>query len=674
MMSMKSKKNPETERDDVLTQVRSHYDKWSDDVEKRLTRTNGWNDITDAYYGKLPSDWPFVTRIVDPRIKTALLEKNARLTNSKLKGRFIPREGGDVLGAKLNSAVIDFQWDMACGGGSMQSKISVADMDTRLYGIKFGLAKWRCVYGEDGKIEYEGNDYENLDIRDCGMDWSTHHVKDAKWFQHRTWEKLEDLDSQVGPDGKPVYKNLDKIKGDIYAKGVQLNSEKRSIDYTRRVLEIRGLEDRASQDLAYPIVEIVTEYRKDRWITFAPSHGVVLRDIPNPYEHGKLPIVQLRYYDIQDDPYGESEVEPVLPLWWGIQATVCSYMDEVMLKMRPPLKIVENLARIETIVYGPEAQWMVSDINAIQEMQSNGDSLRYFQTTYSALVSAFNNAMGGLSQGTSVSSPFESDKTATEIKASVRQQNVRDQKNQSSLVEFIKDIIELWQANNRQFLFSDEKKQQYVLKIVGRDMFEEFKRMGLADMELTPQASQMIADIVAQQPEITDDQLRQLVESGSTPKYPVYENPNEKDPTKIKYGPKMVISDQGSIADIYITPEDLEGKYDYVPDVQAMSSSASDDLKNARQQAFQIMTSPVVLQLLEKDGFAPDVKEILTGTLEDLNLKDAEKYFKQIGTNATNTGPVPGTPEVMPNAGIPGVPQADIAGGLSEQMAGPVTV
>jgi len=638
-------------KENLILELTSHYEKWTDDVQQRLTRVNGWNQITDAYYGKLPDDWAFITRITDPRIKTTLLEKNARLTSGKLKGKFSPREGGDVLGAKINSALVDFQWDMADEGGSMSSKISMADMDTRLYQSKFGLTKWKCVYGADGELKYEGNDFELLDIRDCGMDFSAKFIKGAKWFQHRSWQFIEDLEAQVDVNGNPAFKNLGKIKGDLMHPDSKMsaNSEKRNTEYTRRVLELRGLTDHAGEDIAFPIVEIVTEYREDRWITFAPNHNVILRDIPNPYEHGKLPIVQLRYYPIQDDNLGESEVEPVLPLWKAIQATICAYLDEVMLKMRPPLKIVENMARIETIVYGPEAQWMMNDINAVQEMQSNGDSLRYFQTTYSSLVSAFNNAMGGLSQGTSNADPMSGDKTATEIKAVVKQQNARDQKNQTDLAAFITDIVDLWRQNNKQFLFSDPKKSDYVLKIVGREAFEDFKAMGLAEMDLKPEVATMIGDILQQRPETTDAEINQLIEAGQTPRFPVFKNKDEENPEKIEYKAKMIISDQGSVADLYITQEDLEGQYDYIPVVSSLSSNATEEMVQARTQAFNMSINPVVTSQLQLQGKMIDMEEILTDIYEDSGLKGAGKYFIEI----PQAPQMPGIPGAMPGQPMP---------------------
>ena len=120
-------------------QINQHYRMWTEDNEKRWTRRFGFNAVTDAYLGKLPSDWPYSSKVVDPRIRTSLTEKNARLLNGKLRGRLVPREGGDVLKARINNALLDFQWDNANYGGSMLSKWATMDMDARLYASKFAL-------------------------------------------------------------------------------------------------------------------------------------------------------------------------------------------------------------------------------------------------------------------------------------------------------------------------------------------------------------------------------------------------------------------------------------------------------------------------------------------------------------------------------------------------------
>lgn len=666
--------------DKELIEVMDHYQAWTADMDQRRTRKNGWDQITDAYYGKLPSDWPFASKTVDPRIRTSLLEKNARLLNSKLRGRLTPRKGGTVLGANLNNALIDFQWDTANDGGSMQTKLSIADMDTRLYGSKFGLVTWRYVEDEDGNVLFDGNEFKPLDIRDCGIDFAATHIRDAKWFQHRQWVFIEDLEKESDISGVPAFKNIGKIKAmmlENQKKGVKTpKSSKRENKYISRIKQLKGLEDRLGKDMAFPVLEIVTEYREDKWITFAPEYNEKLRVIDNPYDHHKIPVAQLRYYPLQDDPFGESEVEAVIPLWKAIQATVCGYLDEVMLKQRPPLKILEGEARMETIVYAPEAQWLMNRADAVTEMQSNGEAIRYFQTTYSALVSAFTTAMGDLSQGTSGVDPFTPDKTATEVRATMSQQNARDQKNQSDLAEFIKDIVSMWQANNKQFLFSREDKQQYLLRIVGEDQFAYFKKAGLDGMEITDEGMKVIRDIVEQRGgEVSDTEMQALIDAAKQPKYPVALNPEEKDPEKLKIVPKMEMSKTGDRADIRLVPEDLEGSYDYIADVKSMAVGASEELSRARSIAMTRFLDPNVVNMLQLEGFKPKLKELLSTDLEMTGLKDADRFFEKIdnGQNPNNQiNQTPGGTE--PNlqvGGLSAIPQANTGGGSPQQVARP---
>jgi hypothetical protein len=659
--------------EELLKEVTSHYTAWTDDRDIRLTRKYGWDDITDAYYGQLPEDWPFTSRTTDPRIRTSLTEKNARLVNGKLKGRLVPREGGDVISARINNAVLDFDWDNANDGGSMLVKLSICDMDTRLYQSKFALADWKCVYDDEGKIKWEGNEMTPLDIRNCGMDFSASHVKSAKWFQYETWDFLDDMESQKDSEGNKLFKNLGRLRSKIEARKTDngLSSSLRSEAFQSRLKGLQGLEDRVGTDIAFPVIHVVHERRDDRWIDFCPDDGEIIREIDNPYADGKKHVAQLRYYAIQDDPLGESEVESVIPLWRAIQATLCSYMDEVILKMRPPLKIIEGAVRLETVVYNPEAQWLMNRPDAITEMQSNGEAVRYFQTTYSALISAFNTAMGMMSQGTSSVDPNNPQKTATEVNEVVKQQNARDEKNQTDLAEFIKDIMLFWLSNNKQFLFTDPKKKEHIIRVIGQDNFAYFKQAGMDEMQLLPAAVETIADIITQNPNTSPDEVQQMIDAGSVPKYPVITNPEEKDPTKYALKPKMKINDTGDVAEIYAIQDDFNGSYDYIADVKSMAMGASEEMIRGRQNAITALTSnPLVLQLLAGEGFRPKIKEMLENSFEDFGLKDASRFFEKLPPpqpmmNGQAPNQAPGSPQagtqqmggVQPPQQQPGLPQ-----------------
>lgn len=611
----------------LLGEVMEHYQTWTEDNDTRRTRKNGWDDVTDAYWGKLPKDWPYNSQIVDPRIRTSLLEKNARLINNKLRGRLVPRESGDVIKARLNNAILDFQWDNATEGGSMLQKVAMCDIDARLYASKFGLVKWKyeCVKGKDKKekVVFNGNEFYLLDIRDCGMDPSADNIKNAKWFQHREWKHVDDIELA---NDTSADKGVDKVSiAKLKAMTLDTRQSRRDNAYVNRVLSNKGLTDRVGTDSAFPVVELVTEYRKDKWITFSPEHNLIIREIENPYAHGKIPVVQLCYYPINGDPLGESEIEPVLPLWKGIQAVMCGFLDNYATHVQPPLKIRESATKIETIIFGPAAQWLMNDPNSdVMEFTGSQQPLNYFQTTYLSLVSAFNTAMGDASAGVSNIDPTSNKRTATEIRNSTQQQNHRDQRNQTILSEFLSDIMMMWLSNNRQFLLLDNKQEPYLLKIVGSDNFNYFKRAGLDEMTASTEAVDFISQIIEEQGgNVGDADINEMLQAGQMPRYPVVSKGKE-------ILPKMELNDMNDEAVVRVTPDDMDGDYDYIADVKSMASGALQEQMDGRGKIMEVIQNPQILQMLQAEGIKINTKEILTSVFEDFGLKDAERYFTKM--------------------------------------------
>ena len=660
------KKTDFSKKEKQINILMSHFRMWDEDNEIRRTRKGGWDDITRAYWGQLPTQWPYISRITDPRIRTSVLEKDSRLLNKKPKGKVLPRSGGaNVIKSAVQNAVLSLQWDNATYGGTMQEKLIISSQDTRLYSSKFAFVYWREAINEKGEKTFSGNEMKPLDIRDCGMDPKATHIRDAKWFQHRDWMFVEDMEEENKIAGKTVWKNLRKIKTSMNADAAK-TSDRRDNTRDSQVKSIQGLTDRVGEDKAYQVVEVITEYTNGKWESFSPKYKEMLRDDKNPFKHGMIPISQLRYYPIQDDPLGESEVEPLLPLWRAIQATICGYLDEMILKMRPPLKIVENSVRIETIERGPDAQWLMDDPDAVTEMRGNGEAQRWFETTYAALVSAFNTAMGDLSQNVSNVAQFSSEKTATEIKATTKQQNARDQRNQNELNDFIRDIVLMWIANNRQFYFSDKKKKHDIIKLVGVDQYEEFMKMGLADEELPEESMQMIKGILDNSDnEIGESELANMTQAAMIPTHPFVENPNETDVSKLKVHSKLDVNDKTGEADLYVEPMDFDGDYDFIVDVKSMEMGAEQEFIESRQQALAMIKDPAILQLLQMEGYKPKVRDLLVSVLNEGGLNDSQKYFERAEVNPVEgqAGQAGGVQPPQQVGGLPGTPPAGPQGG-----------
>lgn len=640
--------------DEKLELLQKRYNRGVQDSDTRRTRRNGWNDVIDAYMSKLPANWPHLARVTDPRVRNIILEKNSRLTNSKLQGRLIPREGGDVIKARIQNAVLDFQWDYANEGGSMSEKVALSDQIARIYGAAFVLVYWNAAKNT--------NEIKLINPNDIFFDGSATHIKNAKYAQVRewtTWEKLEERGYNVAR----------------FRRGVQNGSitpNRKDTAYVDEVKANRALENRIGEqdDPKNPVVEVVTQWKNEECTLWLPKYDIIVKDEANPYAHKQIPIAQLRYYPLGDDIMGESEVESVLPLQRAINFFLSGTVDALGMAIRPPLKLVAGQYRKESIEYGPGANMIVSNPNAVTEMQLGDSTIKSFNTIYPALVAAFNTAMGDQSLGMSTYTQKFGDKTATEVEDLAQQQNTRDQSNQFYLGQFLKDIILMWNSNNKQYLFDDPTKDKFVLKIIGKDNIQYFQQMKLADSDVPDYAMAEIAQTIEQNPEAVDDgQLTQLMSELSVPTHPIINNPNEKNPTKYDFTHKFSVSENGDEGDLIVTPDDYIGEYDYIPDVKSMSAGAGVELQEARKQALETIMNPAIQGMLQTQGENIKIKELLVNVLEDAGYKDAEALFENVNQQALQGGgidPTTGAPLAgnVPNAGVQGgVPPIPNAGG-----------
>lgn len=659
-------KKKQEERSDLLGELLEHYSKGTTDNEQRQYRENGWDDVLKAYHNKLPEDWPFLSEVSDPLIRTTIEEKNARLFNGRLRGRLTPRKNTSVVKAKINNAILETQWDAANFGGTMLEKWALMDKQTRLFGASFALVYWRMdLKGEE--VVFDGNEMKVLDNRDVIVDYTAKHTRDANWVQVREWKTLADLEEANRLANEPVYdlkalkEAMDTDKGD-----------RRDSKYTSVTKELKGLEDRIGTDPAFPTFEIVTEYRCDRFVTFVPRLNVIIRDIPNPYEHGKIPVVQLRYYDTGDDIYGDSEVEPVMPLWRATNAFLCATLDEALLRQRPPIKKTNDPGiRGDTLVYGPNAIWEVGQSpNNVSEMQFSGDMIQNFQVIFSALKQAYNNAMGELSQGVGAADPFNPDKTATEVRASERQKLSRDQQNQMYLEIALKEMMMLWLSNNQQFLFDDPSRAHKVIKIVGREIIKDLQQYGLDSMEDSGEGIKMIAEIVRDfDGDISDAELSMMFNDVSVPRFPVIKNP-DADPNDYQIASKMEVDEDGSSADIYLLREDLDGYYDYIPNVQSLAAASDEKKRDGRMQSLNLVLQPQIQQQLQLEGEKLQIKDLLVGVLEDNGITDAERFFEKLDAGGNSEAiPSPKGAGVDPAGGMAGV-DAGLATGGQQAIPG----
>jgi hypothetical protein len=642
----------------LFTEVHSHYLMAREDLEQRIYRKNGFDDADKMFASFIDeANWPYRSLMFDPRPYTVILEKSARLIGSKPKGRLVPREGGDSLGAYINNELLDYQWeDNSRLGQSMIAKWILMDQNVRKYGSSFALVDWHyerfTVKDDKGKYKkevfYDGPNFKVLNARDVLANPSYDYIN--KWFQYQEWLTIKDMEN-VNIAGRidPVYKNLDLLR-DAVRDDSKANGDTR--DVTIKNKSMKGLTDYLGHDEYNKPLLIVTERRNDRWISFAPKHGVIVRDIPNPYKDRSMHVVHLKYYSLPDDLYGVNELEPVAKQVRAINAHLSAYSDSIALALRPPVHVNPLNVRMHTLSWDPEAKWLMNTPNVdVQLMKIDTSITSNFQSIYQVLVGSLMNAWGEQSQQMSATNPTQDagNVTATEIRDTAFTRNARDNMNKIFLAEALKQQIMLWHTMNQQLMFKAKSDQMRIIRIVGRDAVEYFERQGLSDIRPTQEDAMQVATGQLQQDSIVPG-----------PRYAVPIGEDESGmPVEV---PKYMPDESGQGGNLIIEPNDLMGNYDYIPDIESMSAPNPQDIEQKLTSLLTMITNPAILQGLASEGKKPKYEEIITRAIEATSVvKDAEALFEELPQQQPMMGGVNDPSQI--NAGGSSTPAGGAAPG-----------
>lgn len=620
--------------------VKSHYDMAREDLD---TRIPDWDRKVELFYSYIDeTGWPYSSEIFVPQTFTALFEKMARLNGSRPKGRLVPREGGDVIKAKINNAVLDFQWEDSTRADNepMIAKWAKMDLNARIYGASFALVKWKYEEDADGNVVFDGPTLKVLTNKDCLPNPSYSTIKN--WFQYRDYLTISELERVNDISGeKPKYENINLLRKSILERSDK-GGDRRDVNYTVKGKSLLGLSDYlgTDEDPDFKVIEIVTEYRDDKKIVFAPRYGVVLQEMDNPYAHRQIPVVCLKYIPVDDDLYGLSEIEPIEKIQKALNALTSQFIDAINMDLYRIVQVNPVEVQMHTLVWEPGKKWLMNNPGkSVVPLEHSMTSTNQFVNVYSVLTSMLKEAMGETSGAFSTLQPFSSEKTATEIQSTETTKTIRDNFNQVFLTEAIKKQYMLWFLMNKQFLFSDPAKDTYILRIVGKSQMEEFKRIGLDQMLPDTSEPELMGaeEVIAQggDPEIVD-----------TPMFPVSVGGEIK--------PKMEMDETGEMGTVYVVPEDMVGSYDFIIDVEPMAVANSKKEVEALKELTAMLINPGVQQLLINEGKRPRISELIIDAAEKGGLKGADKYFEALpqgGMVDEQGNPIVPGGEVNPTAG-----------------------
>lgn len=377
------------------------------------------NSQEELYRGYIDAqNYPHNARVFDPRIFRVIETITPRMVATEPTGSFYPVESGDTVTNQILNALIKYDWRRAV----MFPKLVMFVKSLLLFGTAFGRTHWdyrECEKSQmepktiNGKItwspknikkktytEYDGPNFEVLNIYDCFPDPNATSLDNMRWFIYRMFKTLDELEKENDARGGEYWKNLselrrlvdDKTKQD---KGRSKGYQPSDINYREHRRVMLSTQELHGEDQSNPEFVVLVRYTKDRWVFSIPEYGLIIRDVENPYFHGQLPIIYGVDYPYPGELYGMGEIEPIDRIQRAINAVLNQRLDNVQLTLRTMWKVKKNSdVDMHTLVSAPGNIVTTGDMDAVEPIQVPDVTGATFVQTMSYLTSAMQNGSG----------------------------------------------------------------------------------------------------------------------------------------------------------------------------------------------------------------------------------------------------------------------------------------
>ncbi len=646
---MATKPSQTNNLNELLKSAIARYNEGNSTLQTRIThKEQGFNEYDNLYRSYIRKDkWPFNSRIFIPLAFQTIFSKGTRQITGKIKGKLNATQFGNELAARIGTEVLSSQYDDHdyFFEEPLISKWFRMDQNARKYGASFALVVWRREVDKDGKVIFDGPTLELIDNRKIMFPDGVSSISDSEGvIVERTAqpENLERInDSAIKKNGQPAYfpSAIAKLKA---VKNNQVTTQNPSTNMT-----IRNLPDKKKG------FRILTEYRKDYWITWTPdvggdkdTPGLLLRVVKNPYKHGLIPIIRLVYIPIDDDIYGVSELEPVRSEQKATNALVSGFIEAVSTELYPIIKGHPTNVDWKTVEFKPRAAWlMMNPQSDLTRLEGAITFTQHFVEAYRLLKSSFAEGMGESAADASNQAALQADKTATEVKDTAQIRTARDNMNKLFLAAAVTKMYMLWWSMDQQFL-TDQK----VINVAGKEAIEYFINEGLADYTLSNEGFQYIQTFLEEHPGVdfasAYEWLRQdgTLEQFAVPLFPVKQG-NE-------LLPKLQLEKDGKAGFLSVENKDLSGQYRWTVDLNTIGMPNDErEVMNMQGYAGSLMTA-------QEKGMLGDYrvkfKELYETIGEKMKIHGADGYFEKVQPQPQPPqGPMSGQmPQVAPGQPI----------------------
>ncbi len=459
-----------------------------DPIHERL------NDQEELYRSYInPQNYPNKARVFDPRVFRVVETVTPRMVSNEPEGSFYPQEEGDMGVAEILNALIKYDWRRA----EMFPKLVSFVKSMLIFGTAFGRVFydyrecektrmvpksteggmiWSPVNNEKIKYtEYDGPNFEVLNIYDCFPDPNAYDIHSMRWFIYRRFKTLEELEEENNHKGGEFYKNLDKLKQlvDAKSKGHKKGYRPEDLQFREHRRVMLSTEEKLGEDESNPDIVILRRFTKDRWTDYCPEYDLILRDSDNPYFHGELPIIYGVDYMYPGELFGMGEIEPIERIQRAINAVLNQRLDNVQFTLNTMWKIKKGAGvDMHTLVSSPGNVVTTSDMSAVEPIQIPDVTGPTFVQTMNYLTSSLQNGSGITDYTTGINSTKNTtNETATGTRLIQQEANAQFKlKVQLFSHMVIQRIANQWKDLRIQYTTEPQ-----VLRIIGQDAIRYLK-------------------------------------------------------------------------------------------------------------------------------------------------------------------------------------------------------
>lgn len=381
-----------------------------------------WNEFEDLLFVQGRSPDNNRVRVSEGSLSTIVIERAGRVMSNMPVGTVhalgLQNQGKGLL---MNMLLEKYIYPNANEQYDLETKLFMWDMYSNVYGSMAMAYDWTV------NQNYSGPDCWLVPMRNFFPQQGRLSIQNCDFVFISNFISRETL-QQIYDEGDDTYYDLKAIEILLTKTAHGATMPKARMDYLRTnpMWEWR----RRAPFTDTGEIEIVTKYESGpdgRWLDFAPDfENIVIRNIKNPHEDGRIPVVLKYGLPTLDSIIGRGDMEAGRFQQYAMDTTLNLQIDRLRLATYPPIKVVNGNVVMPTIRFQPGAKWLVSNPNDVSHHQFP-DATENMNQSYQFLKAALNNTLGSTTTQVSAENTDSTQgKTPQAIKQGQAQQSTRD--------------------------------------------------------------------------------------------------------------------------------------------------------------------------------------------------------------------------------------------------------